>query len=291
VRLIQLKEAHTVLAGGTESMSQTPYVVRGARFGMKFNHQEIEDSLLAGLTDEYAKIPMAITAENLASDYKISREACDEYSLRSQATAKEATEKGHFKDEMISVPLKKGDPLNWDESIRMDSSLDKLSKLKPVFKKDGVVTAGNASGISDGAGAIIVTTEEKAKANKWPILAEWVSHHVVGCDPTRMGIGPVGAVRGALEKAGLGIKDMNLVEVNEAFAAQYLAVEKELGLDRNKTNTDGGAIALGHPLGASGTRILAHLIHRLRATSGGYGMGSACIGGGQGIAVLLKVAT
>ncbi len=291
-RLVQTGEARAVLVGGTESMTQAPYVLRGARFGYRLGNSELEDSLMAGLTDSIPKTPMAITAENLAVKYEISRTTCDEFALRSQKLTQAAIQAGHFKEEITPVTLKgkTGDTVfDKDEHPRADSSIEGLTKLKAVFKKDGVVTAGNASGMVDGAAALVVTSESFAQKKGWTILGKLRGSHVVGCEPSIMGIGPVGAITGLLAKTATTLNAIKLIEVNEAFAAQTLAVEKQLGLPREKLNTDGGAIAIGHPLGASGARITAHLLYALKRQGGGLGLGSACIGGGQGIAVLVEV--
>ncbi|KAJ7335205.1 hypothetical protein JRQ81_013146 [Phrynocephalus forsythii] len=289
---ICLKESEVVLCGGAENMSQSPYAVRNIRFGTKLGTDvKLEDTLWTGLTDLHIKTPMAITAENLAAKYSITKEECDRYALKSQQRWKAADEAGHFKAEMapIEVKTRKGKQLmERDEHPRPNTTMEELGKLPLVFKKDGTVTAGNASGISDGAGAVVLASEDAVKKHNLSPLARIVSYHAVGCDPNIMGIGPVPAITEALKKAGLSLKDMDLVEVNEAFAPQYLAVEKVLGLNPEKTNVNGGAIALGHPLGASGTRIAAHLVHELRRRGGKYAMGSACIGGGQGIAVVIE---
>lgn len=286
-----LGEAKTILVGGTESMSQAPHVIRGAREGFGFGRStDLEDSLATCLTDSYTGSPMAITAENLANQYQISRQECDEFALQSQTRWQDANRNGAFKAEItpIEIKTKKGMmSFDTDEHPR-ETTLDQLSKLKPVFKADGVVTAGNASGISDGAAALVMTTKSYADQLGLKPLAKLVSWGISGCDPKIMGIGPVPASQIALAKAGKSVQDMDLVEVNEAFAPQYLAVEKALGLDRNKTNIHGGAISLGHPLGASGARITAHLIYSLQAQGGTLALGSACIGGGQGIAVIIE---
>uniref|UniRef100_F7IHH1 Acetyl-CoA acyltransferase 2 n=1 Tax=Callithrix jacchus TaxID=9483 RepID=F7IHH1_CALJA len=283
---ICVKEAEVVLCGGTESMSQAPYCVRSVRFGTKLGSDiKLEDYLWVGLTDQHIKLPMAITAENLAVKHKISREECDKYALQSQQRWKAANDAGFFNNEMASIEVKtkKGKQImEVDEHARPQTTLEQLQKLPPVFKKDGTVTAGNASGIADGAGAVIIASENAVKKHNFTPLARIVGYFVAGCDPSIMGIGPVPAINGALKKAGLSLKDMDLVEVNEAFAPQYLAVEKSLDLDPSKTNVNGGAIALGHPLGGSGSRITAHLVHELRRRGGKYAIGSACIGGGQG---------
>ncbi len=286
-----LGEADVVLTGGTENMTQAPHILRGAREGWPFGKSPaVEDSLWSALTDSYNNTPMAVTAENLAQKYGISRKDCDEYALASQQRWAAANEKGFFKDEIAPVEItsKKGTvQFAVDEHPRPQTTLEILGKLGPVFKKDGVVTAGNASGICDGAAALVLATEDFVKQHGLQPLARVVSWGVAGVDPSIMGIGPAPAIKNALARAELKLSDMDLVEVNEAFAPQYLAVEKELGLDRAKTNVNGGAIALGHPLGASGARITTHLVYELRRRNGKYAVGSACIGGGQGIAVVI----
>ncbi|XP_039697843.1 3-ketoacyl-CoA thiolase, mitochondrial [Pteropus medius] len=289
---ICVKDAEVVLCGGTESMSQLPFCVRNVRFGTRFGSDlKLEDSLWAALTDQHVQLSMGITAENLAAKYKISREDCDKYALQSQQRWKAANDAGRFNNEMVPVEVKtrKGkQTVQVDECGRPEITLEQLNKLAPVFKKEGTVTAGNASGISDGAGTVIIASEDAVKKHNFTPLARVVGYFASGCDPSIMGIGPVSAINGALKKTGLSLKDMDLVEVNEAFAPQYLAVEKSLDLDPSKTNVNGGAIALGHPLGASGSRITAHLVHELRRRGGKYAVGSACIGGGQGIAVIIQ---
>ncbi len=291
-REILVGDAEVVLVGGTESMSQAPHVVRGGRKGFAFGRSpQMEDSLWECLTDSFTGAPMAITAENLADQYDISREACDAYALRSQQTWAEAQKAGRFADEIAPLTLKsrKGDVVfDTDEHPRPQTDLAGLAKLRPVFKKDGRVTAGNASGICDGAAAMVLSTRAYADKKGLAPLGRLVQWGVSGCDPTIMGIGPVPASRIALERAGLGLGDMDVIEVNEAFAPQYLAVEKALELPREKTNVNGGAIALGHPLGASGARITAHLLYELKRRGGKYALGTACIGGGQGIAVIVE---
>ncbi|KTF72147.1 hypothetical protein cypCar_00045248 [Cyprinus carpio] len=273
-------------------MSQAPYAVRNIRFGTKFGVDlKLEDTLWAGLTDLHIKLPMGITAENLAEKYQISREDCDQYAYQTQQRWKAAHEAGYYNAEIapIDVKAKKGKvSMTADEHPRPQTTLEQMAKLPTVFKKGGTVTAANASGVSDGAAAVVIASEDALKAHKLTPLARIVAYHASGCDPSIMGIGPVPAITEALKKAGLSLKDMDLVEVNEAFAPQYLAVAKALGLDPAKTNVNGGAIAIGHPLGASGTRITAHLVHELRRRGGKYAVGSACIGGGQGIAVVLE---
>jgi acetyl-CoA acyltransferase 2 len=290
---ILLDEADIVLAGGTESMSQAPHSVWGARDGLRFGQQPpFVDTLFASLTDSYCKTPMAVTAENLAKQYDISRADVDAYALLSQQRWAAANAEGRFAAELTAVelPSRRGAPTPFtaDEHPRPDTSAATLAKLPPVFSKDGVVTAGNASGISDGASAVIIASADAARRHELQPLARLVSWAYVGVEPTIMGIGPVDASKKALQRAGLTLDQMDLVEINEAFSAQYIAVERALGLDRDKTNVNGGAIALGHPLGASGNRITAHLIHELRRRNARYGLGSACIGGGQGIAVIIE---
>lgn len=289
---ILLGDAEIVLCGGSENMSQAPYAVRGTRWGTRLGKNlEMEDTLWASLTDSYCGCPMAITAENLAERYDITREQADEYGHRSQTTWAAAQKEGRFAAEMAPVTLesRKGEKvMDTDEHPRPDATLEKMGKLPTVFKKDGVVTAGNASGICDGAAALVIASEDAVKKHGLSPIARLVQWHVAGVEPEIMGFGPVPAIRGALERAGRSLDEMDLVEINEAFAPQYLACEKELGLDRDKTNVDGGAIALGHPLGASGARIAAHLAHELKRREGKYAIGSACIGGGQGIAVVIE---
>jgi acetyl-CoA acetyltransferase family protein len=290
-RLIMTGEATVVLAGGSEQMSQIPYVLRNGRWGYRMGNAQVEDYLTASLTDAYAGAPMAITAENLAVEFQLSREVVDDYALTSQKRAGEAISKGIFDSEISSLKIEmKKDvvEISKDEHPRPQTTKETLAKLKPVFKKDGVVTAGNASGIVDGAAACLVTTEAIAKQKGWKPLAKVVSWASVGCEPKIMGIGPALAIPLALKKAGLKISDMSLIEVNEAFSAQYLAVEKTLGLDRSRTNVNGGAIAIGHPLAASGTRIMNHLVYELQRRKEKYAIGSACIGGGQGIAMIIE---
>jgi len=292
IRRIRLKEATVVLAGGTENMSQSPYVLRQARFGNKFGNSELEDSLMTGLFDTYAQMPMAITAENLATHYKIDRHQCDQFALESQRRAWAATETNKLASEIASITLTergKSKEVSIDEHIRKEASLESLQKLKPVFKSDGVITAGNASGMVDGAVALIITTRETAKQNGWSILGQWLGSHVVGCDPKMMGIGPVPAIQGLMEKTGASLKDIHQFEINEAFAPQVLACQKSLEIPDNKLNPEGGAISIGHPLGASGARLVTHLLYKLKSQSGGLGCAAACVGGGQGMAVLIRV--
>ena len=296
--MIQTGEADVILAGGVEQMSQIPYVLRGARFdGFRMGAAPLEDYMTSALTDAYAGIPMAITAENLAEKYSISRDACDEFSILSQKRCAEGEARGVFAEEITPyvVEGRKGSiTISKDEHPKPAVTLDKLKTMKPMFKEGGTVTAATASGIVDGAAMSLLMSEAEAKRRGLKPMARLVSWASVGCDPKIMGIGPAGAIRKALAKANLSLDQMDLVEVNEAFAAQFLAVEKELGLNREKTNVNGGAIAIGHPLGASGTRIMNHLCYELgrRAKAGQpakYAVGSACIGGGQGIAIIIEV--
>src|ERR671914_252798 len=290
-QMIQLGEAQTALVGGMESMSQAPHVVRGARSGFPLGGGKLEDSLMVALLDTYCNTPMAGTAENLARKFEISRKEQDEYALRSQQEAKRAGDAGYFAEEIVPVEVKSRKStttFDTDDHPRPQTTLEGLAKLKPAFAKDGFVTAGNASGIVDGAAALVISGEEYAKRSGVKPLGRIVSWAYAGVEPEIMGIGPVPATRKALEKAGLKIEDIDLVEVNEAFAAQYLSVEKELGLDRSKTNVNGGAIALGHPLGATGTRLVLTLLNELHRRKGRYGLATACIGGGQGIAMIVE---
>ena len=277
-----------VLAGGMENMSQAPHVVRGARAGLKLGQGNLEDSLLVALKDSYCGLLMAQTAENLARRLGISREAQDEYALRSTHLGEKAATGGAFKDEIVPVEQKRGPAIERDDHFFINATKDGLAKLRPAFGEDGTVTAGNASGMVDGAACLVLASAEAARRDGLKPGAEIVAWHVVGVDPAEMGIGPAPAIKGLLEKTGLSQKDIDLFEINEAFAAQYLAVEKDLGLDREKANVNGGAIALGHPLGATGTRLVLTLGRELVARKQKYGIASACIGGGQGIAILIK---
>ncbi|HEU4566283.1 MAG TPA: acetyl-CoA C-acetyltransferase [Gemmatimonadaceae bacterium] len=291
---ILLGEADVCLVGGSESMSTAPHVVRGVRWGTPLGKSPpLEDVLWETLTDRVPNMKMGETAEKLAVRYGLDRGCVDEFALRSQQLAKAAWESGVYDDEVIAVPVrnprtKQVEPFARDEHMRPDTTLEGLRKLAPVFASGGVVTAGNASGIGDGAAALVMASAEWARERALAPLARLVSWGVAGVDPSVMGIGPAPASRIALEKAGLSLDDMALVEVNEAFAPQACAVERELGIPRERLNVHGGAIALSHPLGASGARITAHLVHALRARGGGLGLGTACIGGGQGIAVVVE---
>lgn len=291
---IRLGEAELCLVGGGESMSTAPHVARGLRWGTPLGKSPpLEDILWEALTDSYVNMPMGETAEKLAERYQLDRGCVDAFALRSQQLAKRAWDAGVFDDEVVPVPVRnpktrQTEEFRRDEHMRPDTTPEALAKLKPVFRADGVVTAGNASGIGDGAAALVIASAAYAGKRGLKPMARLVSWGVAGVDPTIMGIGPAPASRIALERAGLELADMDLVEVNEAFAPQACAVERELGIDRERLNVHGGAIALTHPLAASGARITAHLLHALRAGGKRYGLGTACIGGGQGIAIILE---
>lgn len=292
VQMIKSGDGQAILAGGVEQMSQIPYVARKVRFdGLRLGNFELEDYMTSALTDAYAGIPMAITAENLGEKYQITRAECDQYSIESQKKCKNALDKKYFETEIcdVKVTTKKGEVvINKDEHPKPDATFEKISAMKALFKKDGLVTAATASGVVDGAACTIVASESFVKKNNLKPMAEIIAWANVGCDPKIMGIGPAPAIRKALEKANLKLEQMDLIEINEAFAAQFLSVAKELKLDLSKTNVNGGAIAVGHPLGASGTRILNHLCYEMQRRGSEYAIGSACIGGGQGVAVILK---
>jgi acetyl-CoA acyltransferase 2 len=291
---ILLDQAQVCLAGGAESMSQAPHVLRGARWGdLRLGEAggHFEDLLWQALTDTQCGLSMAQTAEELAGRYDVAREEADRIAYESQQRAKSAWDEGRFDAEVapVTIQTRKGETqFQRDEHMRPETTLEALGALRPYFRKDGLVTAGNASGIGDGAAAVVVSSARWAEERGIKPLARLVSWGVRGVDPRIMGLGPAPASRRALEAAGLTLDDMDLIEVNEAFAPQVAAVARELELDMSKTNVNGGAIALTHPLGASGTRITVHLIHELRRRGGRYGLGSACIGGGQGMAVVVE---
>jgi acetyl-CoA acetyltransferase family protein len=290
-QLVELEEAGTVLAGGMESMSQAPHVIRGARVGLRLGQGQLEDSLMVSLMDEYCGLYMAQTSDKVARKAGIGREEMDAYALRSQQAADRAAKAGKFADEIVPLTIKKKgvkQPFAEDDHRRPETTLEGLSKLPTAFGDDGMVTAGNASGIVDGAAAVVIVDADQARKSGHKPLGRIVAWDYAGVEPSEMGIGPVPACRGALHKAGLSLAEIDLVEINEAFAGQYLAVEKELELDRDKTNVNGGAIAIGHPLGATGTRLVLTLLLELRRRGGKYGMASACIGGGQGIALIVE---
>lgn len=291
-QMIMTGEAQCVLAGGVEQMSLVPYVVRGVRFGgIRLGNGELEDLMTAALTDSYAQLPMAMTAENLGEKYQITRDQVDEFSYQSQQRYDQAFKKNLFDAEITSIAIesKKG-TLNFqkDEHPKPETTLEKIKSMKSLFKKEGLVTAATASGIVDGAACSILMTESKAKELGHKPLARIVGYASMGCDPKIMGIGPVPAIKKVLEKTQLSLNKMDLIEVNEAFAAQFLSVQKELELPMDRTNVNGGAIAVGHPLGASGTRIMNHLCYELERRQGRFALGSACIGGGQGIAIIIE---
>jgi acetyl-CoA C-acetyltransferase len=293
VEAIRVGYVDAVLAGGTESMSNAPYLLKGARWGYRMGNAEAVDEMLhEGLTCAIAGCHMGITAEEVASRYNVSRADQDAFAAESQQRAVKAIAEGRFKDEIVPVPVpqRKGDPviIETDEYPRAGTTAEKLAALKPAFKKDGSVTAGNASGINDGAAALVIATAAKAEKIGRKPLARILSYVSTGVDPKVMGIGPVPAVRKVLDRAGLKIEDIDLFELNEAFAAQSLAVGRELGLDLAKVNVNGGAIALGHPIGASGARVLTTLVYALRARKLKYGVASLCIGGGMGIAMAIQ---
>jgi len=291
-QMLQLGEGQIALAGGAENMTQAPHVIRGARAGFKLGQSpQLEDSLWEALIDSYVGCGMAITAENLAEKYSLSREQVDEYALRSQLAARRAQQSGLLAEEIVPVTVKdrKGKPveITQDEGIR-DTSLEALAKLPARFRAGGVVTPGNASGINDAGACVVLATEQAVNQYGLRPAARLISWGVVGVPPEIMGIGPAPAIRQALKRADLSLADMDRVEVNEAFSSQYLAVEKELGLDRDRTNVNGGAISIGHPLAASGARLVITLMHELQRQRLKYGAASLCIGGGQGIAAIIE---
>ncbi len=288
---ILLDEADVVLIGGMESMSQAPHVIRGLRSGLRLNQGQLEDTLWSALLDTHCGCTMAATAENCAAKYGVSREVQDDYALRSQQLAARAWAEGRFADEVVPVELKtrKGTEIfARDDHMRPETTLEVLAKLPAAFSKNGCVTAGNASGIVDGGAALVLASETAVRGSALKPLARLTAWATVGVDPTLMGMGPAPATRLVLQKTGLTLDDIDLIEINEAFAAQYLAVEKDLGLDRDRVNVNGGAIALGHPLGMTGTRLLLTLALELGRRGLKRGLASACIGGGQGIAAILE---
>jgi acetyl-CoA acetyltransferase family protein len=291
-QMIQLGEASIVLTGGMENMSQAPHVIRGLRSGLKLGQGKLEDYLWEALLDPYCGCTMAMTAENCAAKYGISRADQDAFALRSQQLADAAWKAGRFADEVVAVEIKgrKGiERVERDDHMRPETTLEVLAKLPPAFKKDGSVTAGNASGIVDGGAALILASREAVDQRGLKPLARLIGWAAVGVEPTLMGMGPAPATRKVLAQTGLKLDDIDLIEVNEAFAGQYLSVEKELGLNRDRVNVNGGAIALGHPLGMSGTRLLLTLVLELRRRGKKCGLATACIGGGQGIAAVVEV--
>ena len=290
-QMIQLGEAGIVLTGGIESMSQAPHIIRGLRTGLKLGQGKLEDYLWEALLDPYCGCTMAMTAENCAAKYGITREEQDCFALRSQQLAAKAWSAGRFAEEIVPVEIKtrKGlQVVDRDDHMRPETTLDVLAKLPAAFKKDGTVTAGNASGIVDGGAALILASADAVSRHQLAPIGRLVDWAAVGVDPTLMGMGPAPATKKVLERTGLSLGDIDLIEVNEAFAGQYLAVEKELGLERDKVNVNGGAIALGHPLGMTGTRLLLTLLLELRRRGKKRGLAAACIGGGQGIAAIVE---
>jgi len=288
--LLQLGEANFVLAGGMENLSQAPFVVRGARSGLRLGQGVLEDSLLTALKDSYCGLFMAETSDNLARRYKITREAQDAFALRSITEGRRAIDSGLLAEEIapVTLPGREARVVEKDDHCFEGATAEALAKLQPAFGKESFVTAGNASGIVDGAAALVVTTERHAEKRDLNPIGRIVSWSVTGVDPDTMGIGPVPATRAALKQAGMTVEDVDLFEINEAFAGQYLAVEGELQNPREKTNVNGGAIAVGHPLGATGTRLLLTLLYELRRRKKRWGVASACIGGGQGIAMVVE---
>jgi acetyl-CoA acyltransferase 2 len=300
-QLLRLGEATMVLAGGAENMTQAPHTIRGARMGFKLGGTEMNDYLREVLLDPVAGCEMAITAENLGEKYGISREDADEYGFRSQTAWAAAHEDGRYDDEItpVVIPSRRGDvTVNVDEhpqlsplqseKVRARFGAEAMAGLRSIFKKDGTVTAANASGINDGAGAMVMTTAAIAEQKGLQPLGRLVSSASMGVEPKYMGIGPVSAIQEALKRAGMSIGQMDLIEINEAFSTQYIACERELGIDRAITNVNSGGVAIGHPLAATGTRITMHLLYELKRRGLKYGVGSACIGGGQGIAVVVE---
>ena len=290
---IMLDDANIILAGGTESMSTAPYAVRKARWGAKMGNDELVDLMIYdGLWDIFNHYHMGVTAENVAQKYNIKREEQDEFAVKSQNKTEDAIKSGKFKDEIvpIEIPQPKGNPIIFaqDEFPRFGTTKEILAKLKPAFTTDGTVTAGNASGINDGAAAVLLMSEDIVKEKGLEPLATIKSYATFGISPEIMGVGPIYAIRKALDNANIDLSKIDLIELNEAFASQSIAVIRELGLDKDKVNVNGGAIALGHPIGASGTRILTTLLHELKRRDGTYGMAALCIGGGQGIAMIIK---
>ena len=294
-QIIKAGDADIIVAGGTENMSQTPYLLPGARWGQRMNDGKVVDMMVKdGLWDVFNDYHMGITAENVAEKYGLTREELDQFSVTSQNRTEESIKAGVFKEEIVpvEVPQKKGDPIvfDTDEDPKFGNTMEKVAKLKPAFKRDGgIVTAANSSGINDGACALVLMSEEKAKELGIKPMAKIVSYASAGVDPSIMGIGPVPATQKALEKAGLTVDDLDLVEANEAFAAQSLAVARDLGLDPEKTNVNGGAVALGHPIGASGARILCTLLYEMKRRKAHYGLATLCIGGGMGTSLIVEM--
>lgn len=292
-QLIKLGDADCIVAGGMESMSQAPYILRGLRWGARMGDTgAVDEMVYDGLTDVFNQYHMGITAENVAEEYNITRAEQDEFSYNSQIKAGRALERGRFSDEIIpyAVPQRKGEPVifNKDEFPRPDTTVEKLARLKPAFKKDGTVTAGNASGINDGAAAVIVASKEFVEKHGLKPMAKILSYGSRGVEPRVMGVGPIEATKLAIQKSGLSVNDLGLIEANEAFAAQSIAVVRELNLPMERVNVNGGAIAIGHPVGASGARILVSLLHEMSKRDEKYGLATLCIGGGMGTALIVE---
>lgn len=286
---IQLGEAEVVVVGGTENMSQAPFLMENHRFGHKFGNDQVVDSMINdGLSDAFGQYHMGITAENVAEQFQVSRKEQDAFAYHSQMKAKQAEEQGFFQEEIVPVLLKNGTLMEKDETIRYDTSMEKLERLKPAFKKDGTVTAGNASGINDGASALVLMSKERAEAKGIPYLATIKATAEIGIDPAIMGYAPYYAVKEAVKKSDYSLSEIDLFQLNEAFASQSVAVVKDLKIDPAKTNIYGGAIALGHPIGASGARVLTTLLYELKQTKQQTGVASLCIGGGLGVAMLVE---
>lgn len=289
---IQLKQADIVIAGGSESMSQAPYLIPQARWGKVYGNTPLVDSIVHdGLTDAFENVLMGKTAELLATEYQVSRQLQDEYALLSQKKAQKAIEQSHFENEIVPITVqqaKKEVQVEQDESVRFDSSSEKLGKLRPTFDADGTVTAGNASPLNDGAAVVLLMSRKKAEELGLTPMASIVSYASSGIDPMHMGLGPVQATEKALQKASLSLQEIELIELNEAFAVQSLCVIDQLHLDKERVNVNGGAIALGHPLGASGARIIVTLVHEMQRSQKIYGLATLCIGGGQGMAMIIK---
>jgi acetyl-CoA C-acetyltransferase len=289
---ILLGDAESIVAGGMESMSRAPYLLEKARFGYRMGDEHLVDEMLHdGLIDAFSGVHMGITAENICTEFNVSRKEMDQFALESQHRALQAIESGRFREEIVpvEVPTRKGSVIfDTDQQPRSDTTTEALAKLRPAFKPDGSVTAGNASGINDGAAALVVMSRQRAESRGLKPLATVRSYAAAGIEPRIMGMGPIPAIRLALKKAAVKIKDIDLVEANEAFAAQAVAVGKELGFDRAKLNVNGGAIALGHPIGASGARILVTLLHEMQRRQARYGLATLCIGGGQGVALIVE---
>ena len=290
---IMAGEAKCIMAGGADCMSAAPFMVFDARYGKKYGHMELRDSMWDSLTNLGVGPSMGITAENVADAYGVTREDMDQYALRSQQRAAAAIDAGKFEEEIIPITVhdkRENTVITTDEHVRRDTTLEKLAKLKPTFKADGRVTAGNASGMNDASSGVLLMEEELSKKLGLPILARVVAVATTGVSPDLMGIGPISATQKVLEKAGLTVSDIDLFEINEAFAAQCVACQRTLGIDEDKLNVNGGGISLGHPVGATGSRLVVTLLYELKRRGGKYGLATLCAGGGMGTAVLIKMA-